>query len=174
MSRTPKPLSRLVVTVLLACLVAVSAGCAGPRPMPPEATPTATSDGRCFALGPLADVCGKVLTSTQTKGGDSNWGDLPALELTLSTTPDDQTPYVSIKTGVNNTMTRVDVTSDQLKPRETTAISAVGHTKDGEAEAARERWVIDFTSSAMRWELSKDRSQLTLTNNEDAITFATA
>lgn len=165
---------RRLVSVLLTCLVAVSAGCSGPRPAPPHSTPTAISDGRCPALGPLAELCGKVLTSTQIKGGDSNWGDLPALQLTLSTAPGDQTPYVSIKTGVNTTMTQVDVTSDQLKPREKTAISTVGHTKDGRAEAARELWVIDFTSSTMHWELSKDRRELTLTHNQDAITFATA
>lgn len=92
MSRTPKPLTGLLVMMVLVCPMAVSAGCAGPRPMPAESTPTATSDPRCPALGPLADVCGKVFTSTQIKGGRSNWGDLPALQLTLSTTPDDQTP----------------------------------------------------------------------------------
>ncbi|MCC6495533.1 MAG: hypothetical protein IT193_04670 [Propionibacteriaceae bacterium] len=162
------------MTVALAFVLAVSAGCAGPRPLPAESTPTATSDGRCPALGPLADVCGTVFSSTQIKGGESNWGDLPALRLTLSATPDDQTPYVSIKTGVNITMTRVDVTTDQLKPRETTAISAVGHAEGGEAEGARENWVTDFTSSNMQWELSKDRGQLTLASNDHAITFANA
>lgn len=63
MSRTPKPLTGILVTVALACLLAVSAGCAGPRPLPAESTPTATNDGRCPALGPLADVCGKVLNT---------------------------------------------------------------------------------------------------------------
>lgn len=172
MSRTPQPLTGLLVTLALACLLAVSAGCAGPRPLPAESTPTATSDGRCSALGQLADVCGKVFTSTQISGGESTWGDLPALRLTLATTPDDHTPYVSIKTGVNNTMTRVDVTPDQLKPVDKTVISAAGPGSD--AQAARERWVVDFTSSTMRWELSRDRGQLTLTNNDEAITFAPA
>jgi len=171
MSRTSKTFTGILVKTAMVCLTAMIAGCVGSPAAPVEPTPTTTSTESCDALGPLAEVCTKTFSSVRIKGSEPSWADLPALRLTLSSTPKEQTPYINITTGVNITMTRVDVTGDQLRPLGKTVISAVG--SGNEAEAARERWVVDFTDNTMRWSLSPDRSQLTLTQGENEIVFST-
>lgn len=166
-------LIRLLSAMALMCVATISTGCASQPPVPPQSTPSATNDQRCDQLGTLAPACGKTFIATRVAGGDTSWTDLPALQLTLSATPDDQTPYLAVKTGANTTMTRVLITADQLVPTEKTQISTVGHAKDAEAEAEREQWVLNFTDAPMRWALSPDRSQLTLTQGGQQIVAAT-
>lgn len=170
MRRTSRPLTGILATTVLVCLTMMSTGCSGSSAAPIRPTPTTTAE-LCDALGPLAEVCTKTFTSVRIKGGEPEWASLPALRLTLSSTPKEQTPYTNIKTGVNITMTRVDVTPDQLKPLGKTVTSAAGPGND--AQATRERWVVDFTNSPMRWSLSPDRSRLTLAQGENGIVFPT-